>query len=174
MRKLLTTLALLAIVALPAGASQDQHLTYPLGTVLSGVALNGAAATRTFYIGPNARASDYTDSTDATSGPQLRGFSKLLLELKYTHNNNGAITTTCTGGGTRATATSTLTTCTVAAGTCTVNFGGVFVTSSLSADKDWTQVMGLNSEPAIKCVISHGGTPDADDTITVNAWLMAD
>jgi hypothetical protein len=159
----------------PSNASVDVHSTYPLGTLLDAAPLNGAASTLTFYLGPRARATDYTDSTDATTGPQLRGYKTLLLELKFDYDAQaGTITTTCTGGGTRATATSSLTTCTMSSGTCTLNFSGVAVTSSLSADKNWGFPITISPWPAIKCVVAHGGTPGAADTITVNGWLIAD
>lgn len=171
---LLSLVFLHAQMPAPATAAVDQHKAVYLGSVLSAVDLSGAAGTRTFIIGPRIVASDYTDSTVTTTGEQLRGFSKMQIEVKYSHNNNGTITTTCTGGATRTTATSSLTTCTVSSGTCTLNFAGVMVTSSLSADKDWLQYLGLNGENVVQCVIAHGGTPDSSDLVTVNVTLMAD
>jgi len=183
MKKLILFLLLALVVAIPASASNDQHKVYVIGAVLTDVDLSGAAATRTFYVGPRVTATDYTDNTEATTGEQLRGFAKMAIEVQYSHNNNGVITTTCTASLTRAGTYSTPQTCKVSGGTCTLKDGWIMqsdatpstdAADAFSGDANYVQYIGLNGEPAIKCVLSHGGTPDSSDTVTVNVWLIAD
>jgi len=137
--------------------------------MLNAVALNAAEASRTFYVGPT------FPTCAGTSGKSTLGYNKLLILAYFDYTANaGTITLTCTGGPTQATATYYLTTCTLAAGTCTLNWSGVSTTASLSADTKWEVLMGIKGNPAIKCVASHGGAPGATDTITVDAYLIAD
>lgn len=168
-----------AIVAVTGVNVSAANRSLPIGALLSDVALNGAAATRTFYVGRRHdcginNSCDPTSATDNSSGEAVSTFSAVRLELDYSHNNNGALTLTCTEGATRAAATGVPVTSTEASGTYTLAWSGVAVTPSLSGDKKFALVFNLRSAPVVKCVVSHGGAPDADDTITVKGWLLSD
>jgi hypothetical protein len=153
-------LALLAVPSLVTG--QNKHRVYPLGTKLSAVSLNAAPASRTFTVGPT------------IGNDRLLDYGTLVMEIAFTHTNNGAITTTCTTGLTAATATKTMTTCTVSAGDCNLQWGGVMVTPTLTTDTSWSQRLNIRGHPALSCVVSHGGTPAAGDVVTLTAYLVTD
>lgn len=160
MLRLISILALL-IPSLALGADPGKRHVLDLGTKLDAIALNGAAGTRTFTIGPRLENQD------------LLGFDELVLEHYFDFGAvAGTITTTCLVGRTVATATFSPTTCTTAAGTCTVNMGGVFVTASLSADTKWVVRMRIEGYPALSCVVAHGGAAGATDKITVTGYLL--
>lgn len=165
MQKLLGALALAAAtICASAAAAQPNPNACELATtatsehrLLNAVALNGGAGARTFTVAG------------------LDGFRTLSLDPQYTWANNGTLTFTCTGKS-AASATSTptptpvdttLTTCSTAAGTCTLNFGGVVVTPSLTANKNFTFQLGIAGQSSITCVVVHGGTPGAGDILTV-------
>lgn len=132
-----------------------------VGTQLDAVALNAAAASRTFTIGPR------------FSNENVLGYTELVLEHFFDYTANaGTITTTCLVGRTAATATFSPTTCTTSLGTCTVNMAGIFVTASLSADTKYVVRMRVEGYPTIKCTVAHGGTPGATDKITVTGYLL--
>jgi len=166
--------ALFLLVSLSARA---QTLTMPAWTpaqcsgshLLNAVPLNGAEATRTFTIGPR------LPTCGGTSGKTVFGYNKLVLFNHFDFTAvAGTITTTCYGGPTAATATYYLTTCTLAAGTCTLNWSGVSVTAALGADTKWEVLYGIKGNPVIRCVVAHGGAPGATDTITVDGYLFTD
>jgi hypothetical protein len=152
--------------------ANEQNKTTSLGTLLSAVDLSGAAATRTFYVGAQTDCSGTCDPTSATDnssgGEQVLGFTLLNLSFYYTHSAGGTITTTCTGGDTRGTATLTLTTGTLASGTLTLVWGGVQVTPTLAGSKDWTQLLGLQTHKVYKCVVEHSASAG---TLTVKGKL---
>lgn len=162
MKRLLLA-AVLLFSTPPTLAQAGDVKAHPLGTLLSAVALNGAAATRTFTVGPA-----------LTNGTRLYNYSILTLRVAYTWANNGTLTVTCTEGDTVATATATPTTCTVASGTCTLNYAGVFVTPSLTASKTFKIDMGLTGSQALSCVVAHGGVPNANDKVTVSGVLLGE
>lgn len=125
-----------------------------LGTGNTGVALNGAAGTRTFTV------------------DDLDGFDQVTLGIQFTHANNGTLSFTCTGVSPTAlgvtSVSTTLTTCSVSAGNCTLNLGGVWTTATtLTADTDFNFPIGVTGEEKVTCVVAHGGTPAAGDTIIV-------
>jgi hypothetical protein len=123
---------------------------------LSAVALNAAAASRTFDL--------VTEGWDIAS-----------IWIDYTHANNGALTLSCLGGHTASsTPAYTLTTCTMASGACTLNDGGTFATASLSAAKHYEVRFGVRGYAEIRCVIAHGGSPNASDLVTVTAVTVAE
>lgn len=121
--------------------------------LLNDIALNGSATVRTFTV------------------EDLEGYAELGLDVKFTHANNGTITFTCTGKSAHPLVAdqldTTLTTCTTASGTCTLNFGGVVVTPSLSASKTYTFPLKILNQKRVKCVVAHGGSPSASDKLTV-------
>ena len=158
----------------PAGAlAQTQTLesTCYLGVLLDDVALNGVAATRTFTV-------TSPSTTPAPGYCDPRKYSALVLTLAFTHANNGTLTTTCTvsssGQKTAADIAYEPTTCTDAAGTCNLNFGGVFVTPSLSASRKYGLRFGHKGYANIKCVTAHGGTPNGSDKLTVYGELVSE
>jgi hypothetical protein len=177
MRNTIIALCLLLVPAL--GLAQDAHKTARLGTLLNAAALNGSSLT--FYVGLRAdcgassvNSCDPTSTTDNSTGDYVQAYSKLRLRMDYSHANNGAITLTCTEGMTRAGADGTPSTATLASGTYTLAWSGVVTTPSLTGNTVWPIVLNTNGAPVIKCVVSHGGTPNASDTITVTGWLIAD
>jgi hypothetical protein len=161
MLRLIATLAfLLPHLALAAGEPGKRYVM-DLGTLLDAKALNGAAATRTFTVGPRENNID------------ILGYDEIVLEHYFDYTATaGTITTTCKVGRTVATAAFSPTTCTTATGTCTVNMGGVFVTASLSADTKWVVRMRIEGYAALSCVVAHGGSPGATDKITVTGYLL--
>ena len=162
------------LVLLIASVANAQHKNVSLGKLLDDVALNAAAGSRTFYVGPRTMCDSATSATATCTGDQLRGYAALRLELAFTHAANGAITLTCTEGATRATATFRPTTSTEASGTYTLAMSGVVSTASLSTSASWAIVANIRSADVIKCVASHGGTATANDKLTITGWLIAD
>jgi len=144
-----------------------RHATYDLGTLLDAVALNGAAATRTFTVGPT-----------LSNRINLVGFSTIGFDVNYTYSAGGVLTFTCTGtSGSGAAATyavNTLTTCTTSAGTCTLNWAGVVNTPTLAADKKFNFPLGVSSLQSVKCAVSLSGSPAAGDIVTVKGTAIAD
>jgi hypothetical protein len=162
--------AIVAAVTLMATAAiagdEAKHMAWPLGTLLDDVALNAAAASRTFTVGP---------TIGPNNNQRLFGFSTVVLDVAYTYANTGTLTFTCTGTGLdSSTADKTLTTCTTASGTCTLNWAGSVVTPSLSASKKFVFPLGVGALQAITCVVAHSGTPSASDKITVVGTAIAD
>jgi len=140
---------------------------YHLGTLLDNVALNGAASTRTFTVGP-----DLGDSSTGLRKGEVARYAQLVLDVSYTHANNGALSFTFLCGDTVASATRKPTTATVASGNATLNIGGVVSTPSLSANSLFTFPFGKTGLPALSVVVAHGGAPSASDKITVKGWLV--
>jgi hypothetical protein len=140
----------------------------PGSFLLNAVALNAGATALTFYIGPT------LPTCYGVRGRRVLEFNRVTLSASFDYTATpGTITLTCTGGSTQATATSYLTTCTVATGTCTLNWSGVSVTPSMSADTGWLVTMGTQNAPVIKCIASHSGAPGATDKITVVGWVYS-
>lgn len=165
MKTLIRILAFVAVlfVALPLQA-QTKNRAYPLGVKLNAVALNAAAASRTFTVGP------------AVGRDTLLDYSKLVVELFYDYSAvAGTINLTCLTGQTVATAVYQMTTCSVTAGACTVNIGaGSFTTASLSADTYFSVRLGISGYKALSCTVTHGGGGGANDKITATAYLVKD
>jgi hypothetical protein len=180
MRNSIIALCLLLAPALVF--AEGKRVVTPLGTLLSDVAMNGAAATMTFYIGrradcgySGANSCSPTSTNDNSTGAEVSSYTAVGLEIDFDYTAQaGAITLTCTEGQTRATATGRIPTATLASGTYTLAWSGVVTSPSLSADTIWYVEFNLGGAPVTKCVMSHGGTPGATDTITVTGWLIAD
>lgn len=157
MQKIIGIFLAIFLMAPMAMAASSVHICEETPRLLNGVALNASEATRTFTIGG------------------VAGYDILVISTQYTHANDGALTFTCTGksaGATDASVTkvdTTMTTCSTSSGTCTLNWSGVVVTPSLTADKDFNFVLGILGEQSIKCIISHGGSPGSGDLVTVTA-----
>src|SRR3990167_8203452 len=72
-----------------AQATSGLYNTCYAGKKLSAVALDGAAATRTFSLAePSAR--------PAPGSCEPRGYAGAVVTVKFTHTNNGTLTLTCT------------------------------------------------------------------------------
>jgi hypothetical protein len=167
MKHILVTLAFLgaAFLALPALASNT--CTPDLAaSVLSNVALNGTAATRTITL---------TGGSATASCPlPLTAYRHLDIYTAYTHSQNGALTWTCKVGSDSGSAVYVPTTCTTSTGTCALNTGGVMATASLSADYYYDAGPMRIHALAIRCTISHGGSPGAGDLVTARVLLTTD
>jgi hypothetical protein len=161
--KNIVLVVMLSLSAAACASSETSVSTYNLGTLLNAVALNGAAATRTFTIAP--QLSNYHS---------LLEYSTLVTRMTYDYDSNaGALSMTCTEGDTTTTATGSLTVCsTISSGTCTVDFSGVMTTASLSADKKWTWSLGIAGSQALSCVVAQSGSPGASEKITVTGFLL--
>lgn len=101
----------------------------------------------------------------------LMGYDLLVLTMHFTHANNGALTTTCTVSDDAGVTDAAPTTCATASGTCTLSFAGVFVTPSLTADKDYVIRADIGGYRHIECSTAHGGAPAAGDTLSVTGYL---
>ena len=163
-------IALSIALAAPAlaGTPTNEETCY-LGKLLDAVAMNGAAATRTFSI------------LSSNTNPQAclpRKYAQLVLTASFTRVNTGTHTYTCTvsgsGQSTAALATYAPTTCTEGAGTCTLSWGGVFVTPSMAASKDYAFRFGHRGYPNVKCVVEQSGAPGAGDVLTVYGELVSE
>lgn len=142
-----------------AFAQASKHLTAPTGssspiTALSAVALNGAAATRTFSI------------------TNKLGFADIMLMAKYTWANNGTMTFVCTHSGDSNVTDYTPSVCTLAAGVCTMDWAGTWTTPTLTASKNFSLYIGMRGAKDVECVVTHNGTPGAGDLITVQYYAV--
>lgn len=114
-------------------------------------------------------------TTRTFSVTKLDGYDHLKFDVQFTHAATGTLTFTCThksaipsdipaGLITRADVAPT--TCSLSAGTCTLSFAGVWVTPSLTADKDFAIDVGILNVEQIDCSVVHSaGT--ASDYVTV-------
>lgn len=116
-------------------------------TALSDVALNGAASTRTFTV-------------------DARGHQRVRIYVAYTHSNNGALTLTLTDSPDQGT-----TYFTPYAGS-TLVADNTQATGSLSADASYSFEWTVRGMKDLKFVISHGGSADANDVVTVSYVLF--
>lgn len=160
-KALLALLILFLPLTAEAATTKGKHTTQYPKTVLSSVAMNGAAATRTFTLSRNV----------------LAGYGRILFWVDFDYATAaGAISLTCTAGPADADRDYQYTICngTEVGGTCTTNFAGVFTTVSLSADTKWLWVMDTMGVHALSCVAAHGGTPTASELITIKYTLVAE
>ena len=156
---------LLGLLFAPAAASaQASYGRCVLATLLNDVALNGAAATRTFTI---AKPTTNAPGTCALVDSSGRSYRQLNLFLKFTHANNGTLSTSCTFSPDAGTNDYEPTTCDVSSGTCTLAFAGTWTTPSLSAAKKYTFPVTILGYSHIECVTTHGGAPNASDKLHV-------
>ena len=156
MKKLFTLIVLaITVCTLPAEARTIRKCQNTK-LLLNEVALNGAAGTRTFEVA------------------KLGGWDVLRLDVQFTHNNNGALTVTCTGLSARAADNSTVnqvdtqrSVCSFSGAACTLALSTTWATASLSADTDYTFSIDVSADEELNCVIAHGGSADADDKVTI-------
>ena len=129
----------------------ERQLTTPKLPLLTAVALNGAAGTRTFTI----------DNSE--------GYSRLRLYSQFTHANTGTLTSAFTASYDSGT-----TLYTIMDDGATLGAGNAYVTASLSADADQTFSIDVRGMPYISCVVVHGGSPASGDLLTVTGYLVAE
>lgn len=150
MRKLLLTILVLAL-PLTAYAKPVRHAfqdpSAPV-TELSAVAMNGAAGTRTFTF-------------------SAVGYARTVFYVSFTHANSGTLTLTCTASPDGNTTDHTLTVCNTSAGTCTLVDAGIWVSPSLTGDKDYVIDAGVLGYRDVECVLVHGGSVAAADVVTL-------
>lgn len=146
------------LFAIPTDAARTgPYYTKDLGTILPEVALNASAANRTFVLPTN-------------SGI---GFSTLMLFVNYTHNTDGQLDVTCTGGPAATDRDYQPTTCVVATGVCTLKFGGKVQTDGdLTANTKFWARIGIAGTKDMSCVVTES-TPTADDKVEIKAYLIA-
>lgn len=169
MKNLLATIALIATI-LASGtalgqAEKGRQTNRRLGTKLDAVALNAAAASRTFNIG----------AVSATNtNPIAAGYRWLLLKIAFTHANNGTLTILCDDADDATGTTNyTMTTCSTASGACTLNFVTGATTSTLTGDKNFSVRLDIAGHGFLECSVTHNGTPAAGDVVSVTAELVA-
>lgn len=145
---------LILSIALPVAA---ENRATGVGTPLDNVAMNAAAGTRTFTVGPD------------IGRVKLASYSYIVFEFDFTHANSGNIVLTCSVGQTAATANKTPQVCS-GSGTCTLNDAGIF-SKAVTGDKKWSARMGIRGFLAMSCVASHSGSPAAGDKLTVVGYV---
>lgn len=161
MRRLLMLLALLTVApSLSHGAAYDAFESrarrYGLGTQLSAVALNAAAATRTMTV-------------DLDN--EYLGYDLMVVYIDHT-NSSGALTVTmdCTNAPTASDTDATLQDCDVASGVCTSS--DATWEKAVTGSKAWPWRVDISGLPGqIDCVFAAAGA-GASDLATVKAWLV--
>jgi hypothetical protein len=166
MRKKLSTIlgtvlcVLLCAVAYNADAGPGESLGYhKKSNALNAVALNAAAASRTFTVDTSRYA-----------------YGSITFWMYFDYGATaGQISLTCTGGPSASDNGYTLTVCAAASteGECTaVNSGIMKSVAGLSADTKWDHRMELHGAMSLECVAAHGGAAGATDKITVHYMVM--
>lgn len=157
MKRLALILSLLCSANALANDVEGKARVYPIGTVLSAVALNAAEATR-------------TASVELKTKGRL-GYDIAIFDVAHT-NDSGALTITMTcyrdrTGGTALT--SILQDCSVSSGTCTSS--DAVWSKAVTASKTWPWRVDITAiTGAVNCVFAAAGA-GASDTITVTADL---
>lgn len=127
----------------------------PIGNVLDAVALNAAVASRRFI----------TDTG---------GWNHLLLQLDYTHANNGTLTILLEGVG-EAVGTNvyTMTTGQTTDGATVLNYVTGATTPTLSGNKKLEVLLDVKGRRWVRVTVTHNGTPNASDILTCSGALVA-
>lgn len=148
-KKLWIALAALILLGLTSGT--HDHDGVHIG--LNAQAMNAAAGSRTFTLGP------------------VDGFATIQFWFDFTHTTDGIISLTCTGGPLSGDKDYTLTQCAKASteGECAAIDSGVLKsgTANLTADKKWDGRLGMRGARYMSCVAVHDNTPAAGDILTV-------
>lgn len=138
--------------------------TYPVGELLSAVDLSGAAATRTFTLGP-------TVGNDA-----LRDYEFLIMYCSYTYAAAGQIRLLLTMGLTSGSYIYYPTVDTVVAGTANSDIGSITMAipngSTFSASAAWKWKIAIDGSDYVNGVFTHSGTPTSGDLLTVTGRLI--
>lgn len=126
------------------------------GVVAKAKPLNG---TVNFKFGPRA------------CGRSTSSYGYLVVEMDYTHDNNGNVVLTCTTGQSVSTADKVPQVCgSVTDGVCILDDAGI-AQKAVTGDKKWTFRFGIRGYRAWSCTTTHSGTPSASDIVTENAYL---
>lgn len=148
--------SLLLIPVDTIAARTGPYYTRDLGTLLSEVALNASAANRTFSLPTNYGI----------------GFGTYILFINYTHNTDGNLDVTCTGGPSATDNDYIPTTCEIVNGVCKVKFGGKILAEGLTTDiKFWGRI-NITGAKDVECVVTES-TPTADDKVEIKGYLVA-
>lgn len=147
----------LALFCATAQASSDPRAyAKDIGGVLTAVAANAAAGTRTFTL----------------SSDQLIGYKHFIFYVAFTYAAATNVRLTCTVSNDGNTTDFIPQTCVTAAGVCTLNDGGIFDKAISAADKKYAFRMDILGYRDLECVYSttSGG---ASDLITVEGALTS-
>ena len=164
MQRILLAIVLLApSVALAQVTPKTRSLE--LGTVLNNIDLDGAAAVRTFTIGPSIGGTSLI-----TGDERLEGYTWLDLRFAFTYGASTDVGLTCTTSENGGTDEDTLQDCTLASGVCTSNDASW--TKAVTASKKWRWRIGIKNGKRVKCVVTSTGA-GASDQLTVKAKVVA-
>jgi len=159
MKKLLlaaTTALALFVAPVTAGASETRktHKFTDLGTLLSAVALNATAATRTLTV------------TQA----DLLGHGLLVVYIDYTNSSATTVTMVCSASDDSGTKEFTIQSCDVAAGNCTSSDN--LFTNAVSGDEDFTWRVDVLGFIHVTCILG-GASADGSDLVTVTGYTLS-
>lgn len=130
-------------------------------SALDGVAMNGAASTRTFTVDTS----------------YVR-YATIVFWFDFTHDADGVISLTCTGGPGTGDNDYTLTVCDSASteGECAAKTSGILKsgTANLTADAKWDGHLTIVGARSLSCVAAHSGSATANDLLTVHYTVLAD
>lgn len=140
----------------------NRRTYFDLGTLLNDIALNAAAATRTFTIGPTLSTPDNL---------YLINFNRLRLDFSYTYVTAGTIAAQVLSGRTVAAATFYPTTTTVSSGAAVLNWAGLWTSPTFGASKDWYIVTEIRDFALTFTVTHSSGSVTANDKLTVTGLL---
>lgn len=158
MRLFCKTFALLLIVALPLQVfaySEVRWLNSGTQTVLSAVALNASAGTRTFTI---------------TNGLN-KGMGWLSLQVQYTYSAATTVTLTCQGSIDQSSNLANFELCADSSGVCTSSDRS-FSRATAGASAKWLWLVDVRGADDVSCVLG-GANAGAGDLVTVKAKLIA-
>lgn len=138
-----------------AAQNPASHAYHKLNrTLLNAVALNAAAATRTFEV----------------TEQEMAGYSVLALFVKFARSAATDVQMSCTASDDAGTTDYTLHSCAVAAGVCTSSAASWKYTTSSTGNWVWrVDTMGL---PRVTCTFS-GTSGGANDLVTVTGYAIA-
>jgi len=155
MKKLLSlTLALCVCSAANAGTYENRSMRYALGTLLSAVALNAAAATRTATV-----------SLDSPND----GYDLLILHIDHSNNAATDVQMSCEIQPDATSTDAVMQDCTVATGVCTSTDASW--SNAVSGDEVFIWRVDISGYPGqVECTFS-GTSAGASDLITVKGWM---
>ena len=128
----------------------------------------------------NAVAMNVIDPAFVLPKNATKGYSIMLLHVFFDHAADGVLTMTCRSlDNSRSPLRQYIpTTCDVADGVCSLKgltgatLGGSWVTdAALTADRYFSIPVNITGYHDIRCAFNHGGTPTANDKISVDAYL---
>lgn len=152
-----STLIVLLLAAPAAAQPTARYCQLGIGgRVVRDAALNG---TVNFKFGP------------VVCGASVSTYSYLVLEVDYTHDQNGNVVVTCLTGQTTQTADKVPQGCgSISGGTCVATDIGV-VSKAVTGNKKWTFRLGVRGYRSWSCSVTHDNSPTASDLVSVDAYL---